>query len=170
MRELELNIEKIAKLGKKNEKENLEFRTFLKGHDFDKVDRIVQRLNNEITSQIDCQTCGNCCKNLRPCVTDSEIINIAQTRYLKQSEFESIFVENETNSDVKFLKNTPCTFLIENSCSIYNIRPEDCKSYPHTQKPNFISRTFEVIDNYGICPIVFNVFEILKYELNYKQL
>jgi uncharacterized protein len=168
MIELELNTKKIAKLGKKNEKDNLEFRVFLKGQDFEKVDRIVQRLNNEISSQIDCQTCGNCCKNLKPCVTDSEIINMAQTRSLKRSEFESIFVEKETNSDVKFLKNSPCTFLLEKSCSIYNIRPEECKSYPHTHKPNFISRTFVMIDNYSICPIVYNVFERLKSELKYK--
>ncbi len=147
MKELELNIEKIALLGKQNEEKNIDFRIFLKGQDFNKVDSIIQRLNNEITSQIDCQECGNCCKNLRPCVTQSEIKRLSQIECIAQSEFIFRFVEKDHYGDIKYLKDTPCIFLKEKSCSIYNDRPEDCKSYPHTQKPDFISRTLEMIDN-----------------------
>ncbi len=49
---LELNIEKIEQIRKMKEKENLRFRTFLKGRDDKKVDRIVHRLNEEIERQI----------------------------------------------------------------------------------------------------------------------
>lgn len=169
MKPLELDIEVIAMLGEQNEKENFEFRSFLKGQDSKRVDNIVQRLNKEITSQIDCQKCGNCCIYLEPCLTDSEIIKLSQIEGLTQSEFISRFVEHDSYENINYLKGTPCKFLNEKSCSIYNDRPKVCKSYPHTQKPDFISRTLGMINNYGICPIVFNLFENLKLELNYKR-
>lgn len=69
MKNLELNIEKIKLISDKKEDENYKFRTFLKGLDSDKVDKIVHKLNEEIVSQIDCQDRGNYCKSLRPCVS-----------------------------------------------------------------------------------------------------
>jgi len=84
-----------------------------------------------------------------------------------QSDFENKYLEINNFEKIKCLKATPCKFLNDKSCTIYTDRPEDCKSYTHTQQPDFISRTLGMIDNYGICPIVFNLFERLKFELDY---
>ena len=62
----------------------------------------------------------------------------------------------------RYLKATPCKYLKDKKCSIYGDRPEDCRSFPHTHKTGFTQRTFGLIDNYSICPIVFNLFEQLK--------
>lgn len=51
---------------------------------------------------------------------------------------------------------------------IYKSRPEDCRSYPHKHKSDFLSRTLGFIDNYEICQIVYNLFEQLKEELGFK--
>lgn len=59
---IELNLKKIGKFGEQRLDENLEFRTVLKGQDPDEIDRIVHQLNWNISSQIDCTKCGNCCK------------------------------------------------------------------------------------------------------------
>ena len=166
---LELNLEKIALLGEQNSEENIDFRTFLKGQDFKKVDRIVHRLDKEIKSQIDCQECGNCCESLRPCVTDKEIDKLSRIAKCSKSDFISQYTETDDLDDIKYLKDTPCKFLNNKSCSIYPDRPGDCKSYPHTQKPEFIARTLGMIDNYGICSIVFNLFERLKPELGFNK-
>jgi Fe-S-cluster containining protein len=69
-------------------------------------------------------------------------------------------------------RSIPCPFLKDNKCINYEYRPKDCQSYPHLQKEDFVFRLWGVIDNYSICPIVFNVFEILKKELwnrNWRQ-
>ncbi len=66
MKKIELNIEKIALIGEQKEEENFDFRIFLKGQDFKKVDRIVQRIDKEVRAQIDCKKCGNCSTSLRP--------------------------------------------------------------------------------------------------------
>lgn len=169
MKQLELDIEKIAIIGEQKEEENYNFRAFLKGLDFEHVDKIVHRIDKDVRTQIDCKKCGNCCKTLRPCVTDSEIETLSQIDNLIQHEFQSRFVEIDDFEEIKYLKDTPCKYLVDKSCSIYTNRPEDCKSYPHTQKDEFITRTLGLIENFGICPIVFNLFEQLKQELDFKN-
>jgi uncharacterized protein len=168
MKQLELNIEKIALIGEQKEEENYDFRIFLKGQDFKRIDRIVHRLDKEIRSRIDCEKCGNCCKSLRPSVTESEIDTLSRIDNITQHDFVTKFVEIDNLEGTKYLKDTPCKYLEDKICSIYINKPEDCRSYPHTQKSEFISRTLGMIDNYGICPIVFNLFEQLKEELDYK--
>jgi len=164
---LELNIEKIEQIRKMKENENLRFRTFLKGQDNKKVDRIVHRLNEEIESQIDYTKCGNCCKTLRPCVTNKEIETLTTIDKVPREYFIEIFTEQDGLEDIKYLKNTPCKYLSNKKCSIYNLRPMDCKSYPHIHKKHFNSRTLSMMENYGICPIVFNVIESLKIEFEF---
>ena len=169
MKQLELNLERIAKIAEQKEDENFDFRVFLKGLDFEYVDRIVHRLNEQITSQIDCEQCSNCCKSLRPCLTESELNKLSQLDNLTPNEYTRRFVEiDEEEEEIQYLKDTPCKYLKNGSCSIYPDRPEECASYPYTHKTEFITRTLGMIDNYGICPIVFNLLEQLKVELGYK--
>jgi Fe-S-cluster containining protein len=165
---LELNIENIRLIAKRKEDENYEFRIFLKGQDSAKIDKIVHRLNEVIVEQIDCKKCGNCCKTLSPCISDSEIDILSQLDNLSRNDFVTRFVEKDKFEDSKFLKDSPCKYLRDKECIIYANRPEDCNSYPHTHKRNFISRTLGIIENYGICPIVYNVFENLKVELRFE--
>ncbi|MDR0866741.1 MAG: YkgJ family cysteine cluster protein [Candidatus Symbiothrix sp.] len=66
-------------------------------------------------------------------------------------------------------KDIPCRYLNGKICSIYEERPNECRSYPNTHKSGFISRTWGMIENYEICPIVFNVMEGLKYELRFRR-
>jgi len=164
---LELDIEKIDRISKRKENENYRFRSFLKGQDSDRIDKIVHRLYKDIVEQIDCTDCGNCCKNLRPCVTDAEIDILSNIDKISHEDFVTRFTEQDEIDQVKFLKDTPCKYLVDKKCAIYNDRPSDCKSYPHIHKKCFNSRTLGVINNLGICPIVFNVFERLKMEYRF---
>jgi uncharacterized protein len=165
---LELNLARIATLGELREDENIDFRMFLKVQDPDNVDRIVHRVNKEVTAQIDCRQCGNCCKSLKPCVSESEISRLALIKNMAVGEFTAQFIETDSFDGVKFLKDAPCIFLIDKSCSIYPDRPKDCRSYPHTHKHEFTTRTIGMIHNYGVCPIVYNVLERLKQSLKYR--
>ena len=55
--------------------------------------------------------------------------------------------------------------LKENLCTTYPCRPADCRSYPHIQKKDFVFRLNQAILNCSVCPIVVNVFELLKRDL-----
>ena len=167
MEHIEISLNRISLIAEQKEKENFEFRSYLKSLDSKKVDKVVHRLQKEISAQIDCMECGNCCKSLRPCVSDSEIHTLSKIDNISAADFVTRFVEKDDYDEIRYLKDTPCKYLKDNSCTVYSSRPEDCRSFPHTHKKDFTSRTLGMIDYYGICPIVFNLYDRLKYELRY---
>ena len=147
---LEINLNNIKQFASKKQQENNTFASYLKIQDSEKVDAIMHKLSNEITSQIDCLKCGNCCNNLRP---------IANDEILKQ------FVEPRNIQKYKYLKEFSCKNLDGNACKVYENRPLECREFPYLHRDKFVTRTHELLQNYEICPIVFNVFERLKKEL-----
>lgn len=168
MRYIERDLKKIARFGERRELENVEFRTFLKGLDYEEVDEIVRRLNEEIIPQIDCRECGNCCHSLRPGLNDQEIEHLAQLEQIPKDDYIRKYMEEDEFDDELYLKDMPCKYLKGKICTIYDDRPEACRSYPHTHKERFISRTLFMISHYEICPIIYNVMEHLKKELGYR--
>jgi len=162
------NLEEIKKLGELNENENLRFRTFLKNRSSYKTDKIVHGLYERISKEIDCTTCGNCCKCLKTGVNKSDIIRLSGILNLSVEKMREQYIEKD-NVGGDVIKTLPCLFLKDLKCSIYEFRPDDCKSSPHLHKKDIASRLWGVIDNYSICPIVFNVFEELKIEYNFKK-
>ena len=165
---VEIDLNKIASLGEINEKENIRFRSYLKNLDIriDELDKLVHSINDDVTRQIDCTECANCCKSKRPVLDTADIIKFAEGLNLTSEEFAKNSCSlSESEKDKYNFSHLPCPFLKDNKCTNYNYRPVDCQSYPHLQKNEFIFRLWGVIDNYSICPIVFNVFETLKVEL-----
>lgn len=167
MRPLELNLEKIVLLGEKNRDRNFVFRSFLKIQDDEKIDKIVARLNAEITKQIDCTACGNCCVELRPYLSKVEIKRLSKIENLTPNEYSERYLQKDELDDASYLKGIPCKYLKNKRCTIYALRPNDCRSFPHTHKKGFSFRMLEMIEYYSICPIVFNIFERLKEELQF---
>jgi len=165
IRNIELDLIKIKETGRLREDENFRFRNYLKGQNSDKIDRLVHRLNQEISDRIDCTSCGNCCVKLKPCITDKDLFKLSQRLEITPEQIKDNYTE--TDNGELYFKNLPCSFLIDKKCTIYNNRPEDCRSFPHLNKKDFTTRLFGVIENYLICPIVFNVLEELKSKLNY---
>ncbi|MCP4220847.1 MAG: YkgJ family cysteine cluster protein [bacterium] len=164
---VETDLEKIKKYSVEKEADNWGFRSFLKSCEISskKIDTIVQHLNKQVTAKIDCQSCANCCKTLRPEVTDKDAGVIAKKLGIPAEEFKAKYLaESEMGSENCF-NQAPCPFLADNACTIYEFRPADCSSYPHLQKKKFSSRIISVIQNYEVCPIVFNVYEGLKDEI-----
>ncbi len=151
---LETELDNIAQIAKLKEKENISFQTYLKTQNAEKIDEIVHRLYEDILSQINCVDCGNCCMNLRPIATEKEL---------------RPFVAPENMQAFMYLKAFSCKHIKDKKCIIYADRPEECRSYPYLHKDNFIDRIHGVLQNYEICPIVFNVFELLKIELKWSN-
>lgn len=56
MMKLEIDLDKIKKLSEKKDKENWNFRSFLKGYDatIEEIDSIVHKLYQRISSEINC--------------------------------------------------------------------------------------------------------------------
>ena len=165
---IETDINKIKILAEKRESENLKFRSYLKNLDIEieELDNYVHKINTEITKQIDCTKCGNCCKSVKPVLDNEDINKFAEGLKITTEQMLNTYCEAYEEEVNKYeFKSIPCPFLRDNKCTNYEYRPKDCQSYPHLQKEDFVFRLWGVIDNYSICPIVYNVFEILKKEL-----
>ncbi|MBU1043613.1 MAG: YkgJ family cysteine cluster protein [Candidatus Omnitrophica bacterium] len=161
---MNIDLYMIAQLAKEKESENLEFYLFLKSNqNSKKIDEIVQRLYSQISKKIDCTNCGNCCKLMDPVFKKEDIERLGPV--IAESIKKDLRADKKENGFI--FKKSPCAFFKNNKCLQYLSRPAGCRSYPHLHRKNFISRFSKVMESYSICPIVFNLWEQLKVELEY---
>ena len=160
---METNLKIIERTSKLKKDENWEFRAFLKGYDIppEELDSIVHELLDYVSSEIDCTKCANCCKKVSPLLKENDLKKLSENIGMSIVEFKKQFLKKTDEGDCTFSR-MPCPFLENNICTQYKYRPKDCRSYPHLHKEDFVFRLIGVIDNYSICPIVFNVYELLK--------
>lgn len=161
------DIKDIEKLAAEKEDQNWRFRCFLKGCDLEveELDAIVHRLNDTVSAKIDCHSCGNCCRVMRPVLKTKDIKRLAAHLSMPPNEFEKEYLVKDDEGEGLTFQTEPCPFLSGNSCTVYTARPEDCRSYPHLHKKDFAFRLNGVVNNCSCCPIVYNVYELLKDEL-----
>ena len=120
---------------------------------------------------IDCTTCANCCREVKPSFSEEEVERLARRLGLEPRQFiESYLERTETGSEKpRQTRTIPCPFLKENRCSIYEDRPADCSGYPYLYAPEFVTRTIAMLGRIGTCPIVFQVMEDLKKSLRFRR-
>jgi Fe-S-cluster containining protein len=85
-----------------------------------------------------CNKCGVCC-TLDDFLTAGEINSNPEEHPEVQSKlkglFEALGVIFNTDEEKydQYITHHSCPFLIEKSCSIYEIRPEGCRQFPNTK-------------------------------------
>lgn len=155
----EKDVQKLPQICRREEKENIQFKDFLKSGELDqkRFDTIVK----EVTEKIDCTTCGNCCKILKTGINMDDIKRIAKYLRMTADDFIEKYVTKNPEGLFEF-KHVPCSFLQNNNtCQIYEVRPEECRGYPYLEK-DVTTRCIQFFSNAEICPIVFNVLENTK--------
>ena len=164
---LVIDIDRIKMLSSQQDEENLGFRSFLKsgGIPARKIDSIVRRLNSQVSARVDCQSCANCCSKVKSLLKEKDIVNIAAALNITVNAFKKQYLVKAEETGRYHFNAVPCPFLENNRCTIYDSRPDDCRSYPHLHKSNFLSRSMTFVHNCSVCPIVFNVYEQLKNEI-----
>ena len=101
-------------------------------------------------------------------ITPEETVSLATHLQMDIETVKEKFIE--ISEQGKMIINTiPCHFLGGTSCTIYENRFNECREFPHLHKKDFITRLFGTLMYYAMCPIIFNVVETLKEELNYQQ-
>lgn len=167
---IEKDLDVIRKHGKARMDNNFRFRSFLKFQDEERIDEIVHGIYKDVESQIDCTECANCCSVLETSFRKDALRSVMDFQNIDYDKFIARHTKTQDpeRSDRVTLKSTPCHFLKDKKCTIYSVRPEECRSYPYLHKDDFISRLFSVIDNYEICPIVYNVYEQLKRRMKFR--
>lgn len=137
------------------------YKQFLQKADKNKVLKQLPGLHDEAFEKIDCLQCANCCKNYSPRFKTPDIKRISRHLRLKESEFIEKFLKVDEEGDY-VLQKLPCAFLAaDNTCSIYEERPSDCRRFPYTDEDVFIKRQALTLKNTSFCPISYFVIERL---------
>jgi Fe-S-cluster containining protein len=168
--EIELDLDWIEKLYEERLRENYHFRYFLKGGRVpdEEIDRMVNELYRDISSAIDCTKCSKCCRIKQAGLDGEDIEILSQGIGISSDEFRRSYLEKGEEENLLYINKVPCPFLNEGYCSHYESRPKVCREYPHLDKGDFTIRMMGLIEEYPLCPIVFNVIEQLKIRLGYE--
>ena len=139
---------------KDSQKQVTEFFKQLKRLKKDDCSTLFNNYHQEIEPQIDCRKCAHCCKTTSPRLNTTDIQRISKFLNIKKNLFiKNYLIEDEQKDMV--LKSLPCPFLdTTDECSIYDVRPKDCKEYPHTDKEMTPLPLKLTKKNTTICPIV----------------
>lgn len=160
---MKINLNQLPLEAEKVKKENKKYFSNLKRRTPKNLDYVMQELHEEAFEEIDCLSCGNCCKTTSPIFTEKDIERIAKHLKMKVADFTKTYLQRDQD-EFMVLQSSPCTFLDEsdNTCLIYDVRPKACAEYPHTNRKKFIQITNLTIANTTICPATFAIVEKLK--------
>ena len=161
------DLGRIGQLAKEKEAENKEFREHLQHCmiSYEELDAIVRRLDAYVSSKIDCRRCANCCRELAAALGREDIARLAQAEGISPEQFEHKYLDKTDEPDRFLIRQKPCPFLAGKLCRHYHGRPESCVEYPFLHKADFATRSMMALWNMPYCPIVYNVYELLKAEV-----
>lgn len=160
----------IRRLGEKKRDENIQFRRYLKSHDF--VERRFRRVAEDIEEQIDCTACANCCRVATTTLLDRDVDKLAKFLRIKREQFLRDYTTLSEEEGLILKRNEGgCIFLSGNECTVYEARPQTCTDFPHLVRGagSITSRMWQFVDRATYCPIVYNALEAFKDETKFRR-
>ena len=158
------DLVQIKRLGEKKHAENMRFRRWLKSHTF--VERQFRNAAKEISDEIDCRQCGECCRVTEVELTERDVDHLAKYVGAPKKRFLADYTmqNDEGNLILKRTDETGCVFLQGNECTVYDARPADCERFPHllSSSDSLERKMWTMPDRATYCPIVYNWLEKIK--------
>jgi uncharacterized protein len=129
------------------------------------LDFIAEKLEPEVWKEIDCLACANCCKTMSPTYTKEDITRISAHLQMTPAAFKEKWLYKADDGDWMNVKQ-PCQFLgSDNMCSIYEVRPYDCASFPHLTKKRMLQYVHVHEQNITYCPATYSLVEKMQVAL-----
>jgi hypothetical protein len=168
------DLAQIREVAKAKEDENWKFREFLKFRcnlQEAELDQRVFEITQRVWAGIDCTACANCCREVQPSFSEVEVERLARRLGMGRQQFIGQYLErtDAPSENPWQTRTTPCPFLRDSRCSVYEDRPADCSRYPYLYEPKFVTRTMGMIERTFTCPIVYEVMESLKKSLGFSR-
>ena len=107
-------------------------------------------------AETDCLSCANCCKTMTPTFKPEDIRRISHHLDISPNAFKKKYLYKDKEGDWMNTKQ-PCQFLnlIDNKCSIYEVRPADCSGFPHHDKRKMTDYVHVYKQNVEFCPATY---------------
>lgn len=161
----------IRRLGEKNREENQKFRKWIKSHKF--VERQFRHAAEEVHEAIDCRKCAECCRVTEVEIFPKDVERLAKHFRLSQKQFKEQYTATSEDGGEMILRRTKtgCIFLDGNDCTIYEVRPKTCETFPHLLRGmgSIPFRMWAFVDRATYCPIVYNWMEKVKDLTNFRK-
>lgn len=129
------------------------------------IQSLIKEADKEVWAKTDCLECANCCKTMTPTFKKSEVKVIAERLGMTyQTYFDKYLMIDVDNGDI-VNQDTPCQHLgRDNKCKIYDIRPYDCRNFPHHVRKDFYYQVKEktYVENLPRCPATLRFVENLE--------
>lgn len=157
------DLVQIRRLGEMKREENLRFRKYLKTREW--VERQFRHAAEKVHDEIDCRTCGECCRVGEVPLQERDVEKLAKFLRIKESAFMKEYtMEGEGEETILKRGEGGCIFLDGNDCTVYEARPGNCERFPHLLKGagSIPSRMWEFVNRATYCPIVYNWMEAAK--------
>ena len=115
--------------------------------------QLAVHADKEVWQEIDCLSCGNCCKKMTPTFSPKDIKRIAAHLEMTPIAFKEKWLTLDKVGDWNN-KKQPCQFfnMVDYKCSIYEVRPADCAGFPHLTKKKVTEYLHVHKQNIQYCP------------------
>ncbi|RYD59369.1 MAG: YkgJ family cysteine cluster protein [Sphingobacteriales bacterium] len=123
---------------------------------------LVAEVDQSVWKEVDCTACANCCKAMTPTFTKKDIVRISAHLGMTPKEFAQKWLHKEKDTGDWVNTTQPCQFLVDNKCSIYEVRPVDCAEFPHHNKKPFDDYNDTFTQNLSYCPATLMLVQRLK--------
>ena len=165
-----VNLRSFKQLVRHRKKKFVQFLSRLRANPPAQLDRLAATIDKEIWKEVDCISCANCCKTMTPTYSQKDIKRISAHFDLSPKAFREKWLEKDKEGDW-LNKSTPCQFLDmkTNKCGIYEIRPDDCISFPHISRKKMVEYIHVHKQNLDSCPATFKMVEKMMMHLGKKK-
>lgn len=128
------------------------------------LDKAFREVNDEVFSHTHCLECANCCRVAQPVFETPDIKRIARHFNITPDAFVKKYLKSDPDPEYGyFTKKLPCVFLgDDNKCTIYEVRPKGCQTYPPARLRLSPEQLDVIYDNIGICPAVSEIVDKIK--------
>jgi uncharacterized protein len=126
------------------------------------IDAIAAKADASMWKKTNCMSCANCCKTMSPTFSAKDISRIAKHLDMKPKEFKEKWLYQEKETGDWMNRSQPCQFLVDNMCSIYEVRPDDCAGFPHHHLKPFDLYNDMYAANMMYCPATLTLVETVK--------
>ncbi|MBS1765718.1 MAG: YkgJ family cysteine cluster protein [Bacteroidetes bacterium] len=155
-------LQKILSVAQSKRKENKQFLKRLSKQKPDGLDKKFATETEHFFNEHSCLDCANCCKTTSPIFRNVDIERLAARLKIKSGEFVAKYLHIDEDGHY-VLNHAPCPFLgSDNYCSVYDVRPQACREYPHTQRKNIHQIMDLTFRNTLVCPAVAAIVERMK--------
>jgi Fe-S-cluster containining protein len=161
--------DEVQRLAQELYDENWAFRGWIKsnaGLGDEELMSVVHWWAEDVTAQIACTVCANCCQVLAPSLDEHDMELLAQALDMDVPSLQTSYLRQGQSGEWEL--PAPCPLLDGTLCSVYDARPKPCREYPHLHK-DFRAHSITRIQDTRICPIVFNVVEGMKVDLGWHE-